>query len=140
MTGISIEQVRDVNAAIGFAVTYVAAHQPFGAYRADKLIGSIVGQIHRGHYAFAVENGVIVGFIGWALCSPDIARAWIEEGQAPRSEQCLAGDVAVPVFIVSNQKPALRALVKYARELYRGKRYLARRASRNERAVRKGTV
>src|SRR5690349_2439105 len=98
LSGISVQQVRDPNAALGLAATYIASRPPFGSFRADKLMGSLAGQIRRSHYAFAVRNGTIVGYVGWALCQPDIAKAWIERGQAPTFEQSQEGDVVVPII------------------------------------------
>ncbi|MGF9761540.1 hypothetical protein AAII07_40745 [Microvirga sp. 0TCS3.31] len=72
---ISVQQVQDANAALGIAATYAASHPPFGSYRADKLVGSLAGQVRRGHYLFAVRDGIMVGYAGWALCQPDIAQA-----------------------------------------------------------------
>lgn len=78
MTNVSVQQMRDANMALGAAAAYVASHPPFGSYRADMLLGSIMGQIRRRHYAFAMRNGVIVGYVGWALCQSHIAEAWVE--------------------------------------------------------------
>ena len=134
----SIHQVADLNSAIGLASTYVAAHSPFGSYRADKLIGSIAGQIRRQHYAFAVLNGKIVGYFGWALCSPDIAQAWLEHGQAPTFEQSIRGDVVVMIAAIADDTSALRQLVAHVRGKYKGRTYMGRRAGREDNAIRSG--
>ena len=111
----SVQQVTDPDSALGLAVAYVAAHPPFGSYRADKLVGSIAGQMQRRHYAFAVRDKVIVGYVGWALCTPDIAKAWVERERAPTSEQCNQGDVVVQIIVIADDALALRQLVAYMR-------------------------
>ncbi|MBB3018325.1 hemolysin-activating ACP:hemolysin acyltransferase [Microvirga lupini] len=139
-SGVSVQQLRDANAALGLAATYVASHQPFGSYRADKLVGSLAGQIRRGHYAFAVRNGTIVGYVGWALCRPDVAQAWIERGQAPTFEQSQEGDVVVPIMVVSDDRMALRQLAATMRRHHGGKLYMGRRVLREANAVRTGRI
>jgi hemolysin-activating ACP:hemolysin acyltransferase len=136
----SVQQVADADAAIGVAVSYIASRPPFGSYRADRLVGSIAGQVKRRHYAFAVRNGAVVGYVGWALCEPEVARAWIESGQPPAWDQCHQGDVVVPIVIIADDRQALRQLVTFFRKRYGGKTYLGRRASREVNFVRRGRV
>jgi hemolysin-activating ACP:hemolysin acyltransferase len=140
LSKISIQRVADLNSAIGLASTYVAAHSPFGSYRADKLIGSIAGQIRRQHYAFAARDGKIVGYFGWALCSPDIAQAWLKHGQAPTYEQSNQGDVVVVIVAIADDTLVLRQLVAHLRGNYRGKIYMGRRAGRVDNAIRSGCL
>ncbi len=137
---VSIQQVPDVDAATGLAVTYVAAHAPFSAYRADKLVGSIAGQIRRRHYAFAVRDGVVVGYIGWALCTPAIARKWLENNEAPTFEQCSQGDVLVVMVVIAEDRRAIYRLHAYIRKRYTGHAYMALRPARAERPVRRGRM
>ena len=140
MNNISVQQMRDANMAMGAAVTFAASHHPFGSYRADTLVGSILGQIRRRHYGFAVQNGIIVGYVGWALCQPHVAMAWIENGQTPTFEQCGEGDVVVPIIAIADHRSALRELVSHMRNLYGGKIYMGRRALREGNAVRSGRI
>jgi hemolysin-activating ACP:hemolysin acyltransferase len=139
-SGMSVQQVRDANAALGVAATYVASHPPFGSYRTDKLVGSLAGQIRRGHYAFAVRDGIIVGYVGWALCQPDIAKAWIEHGQTPTFEQNREGDVVVPIIVIADDRSVLRQLAAYMRRQHGGKPYMGRRVLREVNAVRAGRL
>lgn len=140
MTDVTVQQMRDANMALGAAVACVASHPPFGSYRTDLLVGSIMGQIRRRHYAFAVRNGVIVGYVGWALCQPLVAEAWIAEGQTPTFAQCGEGDVVVPIIAIADDRSALRQLVSHMRKLHGGKIYMGRRASREGKAVRSGRI
>jgi len=139
-TGISVQQLRDTNAALGIAATYVASHPPFGSYRADKLVGSLAGQIRRNHYAFAVRDGIIVGYVGWALCRPDVAQAWIEQGRTPTFEQSHEGNVVVPIIVVADERSAVRHMAAYMRKQHGGKLYMGRRVLRDANAVRAGRI
>lgn len=140
MSEISIQQVSEYNSAMGIASSYVAAHQPFGAYRADRLIGSLSGQVKRGHYAFAVRGGTIIGYAGWALCTEPTARAWLEDGQVPSPDQYSGGDVVVIVIVIADDTEAVRNLKAHLRKLYRGKSFMARRAARTTNVLRRGVL
>lgn len=140
LTVVSIQQVPDVDAATGLAVTYVAAHDPFGAYRADRLVGAVAGQVRRRHYAFAVRDGVAVGYAGWALCTPEIAKRWLESNEMPTSEQCSQGDVLVVTMVVADDPQALRRLHAYLRKRYKGLPYMGLRASKAGRSIRRGRM
>lgn len=137
---LSVQQVADPDKALGLAAAYVAAHPPFGSYRADKLLGSIVGQVRRRHYAFAVRDKAIIGYVGWALCTPDVAKAWVEEGRVPSSEQYDGGEVFVPIIVIAEDQAALRHLSMHMRQKYKGKTYTGRRLSREVKAVRNGII
>jgi hemolysin-activating ACP:hemolysin acyltransferase len=138
LSEISIQQVLEYNSAIGIASSFVSAHQPFGAYRADRLIGALSGQIKRRHYAFAVRDGTIIGYAGWALCTEATARAWLEDGRVPPPDQYSDGEIVVIVIVVADDTDALRHLKAHLRKLYRGRAFMARRASRETDAVRRG--
>jgi hemolysin-activating ACP:hemolysin acyltransferase len=136
----SVQQLNDPDKALGLAAAYVAAHSPFGSYRADRLVGSIAGQIRRRHYVFAVRDKVIVGYVGWALCEPHIAKKWIEEGRVPSSEQYDQGNVVVPIIVISEDPSALRQLAATMRKTYEGRIYMARRVKMGVETVRCGVI
>jgi hemolysin-activating ACP:hemolysin acyltransferase len=136
----SVQQMRDATMAMGLAVPFAASHHPFGSYRADTLVGSILGQIRRRHYVFVVRQGTIIGYVGWALCQPDVATAWIVNGQTPTFEQCSDGDVVVPIIAIADERSALRLMVSHVRNLYGGKSYMGRRALREANAIRSGRI
>src|SRR5688500_14666794 len=79
-------------AALGLAVSHLMtkpafADLPFGAW--SRIL---VGQIRRGHYAFAVDaEGTVHGFIGWALATKDHAEAWLDGRAGLSYEDSLAG-------------------------------------------------
>lgn len=120
-------QHKDPNAAIGLAAAYVAARPPFGTFRADRLMSTIVGQVQRRHYAFAIQEGRVVGYGGWALCTRDVAEAWLAGRQVLASEVCRDGDVVIPVIISTSEPAALRCLTMHVCALYPGRPYMGRR-------------
>lgn len=140
MTIPTVQQVQNADVALGLALVYVAAHPPFGSYRADRLVGSVAGQIQRRQYAFAIRDGMIVGYVGWALCTPEIARTWLEGGEAPSLEQSLNGNVLVPIIIIADDRQALRQLTLFIRRLHGGRPYMGRRALRTEHGLRQGRI
>jgi hemolysin-activating ACP:hemolysin acyltransferase len=140
MSAISITQLSDSNAATGLAAAYLAATSTFGAYRADRLIGSILGQIERRHYAFAVRDNRIVGYAGWALCAARVAEAWLRDGKAPSADQCREGDVLVLVLFAAEDRQVSIRLTRYLRDLYAGKEFMARRASSLGGHIQRGRV
>ncbi|WP_243369772.1 hypothetical protein [Microvirga solisilvae] len=137
---ISVEQIPDQNAALGLAARYAAARQPFGSYRADRLIGSIAGQVQRGHYGFAIRAGIIAGYVGWALCEPATAREWIEGGRVPTPDQCNQGDMVVVLMVIADDPQVLRRLHAYLRTNNPGRDYIGRRAQRPGDPVRRGRI
>lgn len=140
MAGTSLQRVKDADSALGLAASYVVAHAPFGSYRADRLIGALSGQVRRHHYVFAVRDGVVVGYAGWALCPHDVAEDWLTNNKAPRPEQCLAGDVIVLMVMVAADREALRRITAHLRQAYGGKTYMAQRPTRAGGFLRKGRV
>jgi hemolysin-activating ACP:hemolysin acyltransferase len=137
---VRIVQHSDRNAAIGLAVSFVAAKGPFASYPASRLVSSIVGQIERRHYAFAVHEGRVVGYIGWALCTSTVAEAWLAEGRTPTSEQCRNGEVMVPIIVVTEDSLALRPLIAVLSNLYPGLSYVARRILPTGGSTRRGRI
>jgi hemolysin-activating ACP:hemolysin acyltransferase len=101
--------------ALGLAVSYLMskpafARQPFGHWS-----GVLAGQINRGHYLFAVENGKVVGFLGWSLATERQAEAWLAGRAAPPSEESRAGEVMLINAWQADSKRAVRFLLHQAR-------------------------
>lgn len=64
--------------ALGLAVNHLMTKTPFRDLKFGAWSRILAGQVNRNHYFFAVENGQIVGFVGWALADRDTAEAWVE--------------------------------------------------------------
>jgi hemolysin-activating ACP:hemolysin acyltransferase len=138
--GIAVRQIPDAQAAIGLAASYVSLHPPFDAYRAGRLIGTIAGQVDRGHYAFAVKRGRIVGYCGWALCHHETAEAWLAGGEPPTSDACLSGDVVVLTILAATETSAVMRLTRHLRQVYSGRTFMARRLEGGEKGIVRGAI
>lgn len=77
-----------------------------------------------------MRDGTIIGYVGWALCEPDIARALVDHGRILTFEQSREGDVVVPIVVIADERLALRQTAAYMR----------RRALRESNAVRTGRL
>lgn len=65
--------------ALGLAVNHLMAKPAFARLRFGDWSRILVGQINRKHYCFVVDaNDQVVGFLGWALTSKELAEAWVE--------------------------------------------------------------
>jgi hemolysin-activating ACP:hemolysin acyltransferase len=137
---VRIMQHPDQNVAVGLAVSFIAAKPPFANYPASRLVSSILGQVQRGHFAFAIREGCVVGYIGWALCTNSVVEAWLVGDQTPASEQCRDGEVVVPIIIVAEDSSALRRLVAFVSKLYPGRPYAGRRILTSGGITRRGRL
>jgi hypothetical protein len=78
--------------AFGAAVDLLRTHKPFLEAPFGAYASVLRGQIAREHYVFAVQNRMVVGYVGWALCNEDVALAWTQRRHAPKYKECLSGD------------------------------------------------
>lgn len=66
--------------ALGLAVNHLMAKPAFAQLRFGEWSKILVGQINRRHYCFVLDaTDRVVGFLGWALTSRDLAEAWVED-------------------------------------------------------------
>lgn len=80
-----LHQSGDPRIALGLAVGHLVTKPAFARLRFGDWSRILIGQINRKHYRFVLdEKSVVVGFLGWALSTREIAEAWIE-GRAANS-------------------------------------------------------
>jgi hemolysin-activating ACP:hemolysin acyltransferase len=119
---IVVKQLPDPWMALGPAAHFVARHDPFGRFPAADLIRTLSGQVHRGHYLFALDVSVkparVVGYFGWELYSDDEAERFAASGVAPDHELSDSGSVVWILTAAADSRPAFFALVKATRTLY----------------------
>ena len=101
--------------ALGLAVNYMMskpafARQPFGHW--SRVLA---GQINRGHYLFAVENGKVVGFLGWSFAPKSKAEDWLAGRATTASDEGLAGEIMLINAWQADSPRAVRFLLKQAR-------------------------
>ena len=106
--------------AFGAAVDLLRPHKPFSEATFGTYASVLRGQIAREHYVFAVKNKLVVGYVGWALCSEEVARAWTEQRHAPTYAECLSGDCWVGLTYYATSRQVTFALMGHIKRRYPG--------------------
>ncbi len=119
--------------ALGLAVNMLAKVEPYAHYCMDGLIPTVMAEIQRGHYCFTLQDKRVLGYAGWALCTPEVARAWVEGRYKPNSAECLNGSAPVLVTFHSKSRTATFVQIRYLRSLYPGQEVFFRRDYANGR-------
>lgn len=88
-------QESDPAKALGWAVSYLMTKPSFAALPFGHWSSTLVGQINRKHYLFALRGTKIVGFFGWALTTEDKAEAWLKGGVELKYKDSHEGDCIV---------------------------------------------
>jgi hemolysin-activating ACP:hemolysin acyltransferase len=66
--------------ALGLAVNHLMTKPAFARLRFGEWSRILVGQINRKHYQLVLDDrNRVVGFLGWALTTEDVAEAWLED-------------------------------------------------------------
>lgn len=81
----------------------------------------LAGQVNRRHFLFAVEDGRIVGFVGWALATREKAEAWLTQGIDLSFEDSKAGEMVLANAWKASSPAANRFLVQAFRHVIRDK-------------------
>ena len=104
--------------AFGMAVDLLRLHKPFADFKFGRLASVIRTQIRRNHFVFTFRGSKPVGYAGWALCSHDIAKAWIERRYVPKYEDCLRGEYWVGITFYAENREVTFFQSRYCRKLY----------------------
>lgn len=113
--------------ALGMAVNLLRFAEPFAGYAFGPFAGNLMGQIRRKHYLFTLSGKRVLGYAGWALCTPEVAEAWLAERYTPRFEECLDGPVFVGLTWFSATPEACFFQARTLRRLFPGQSGLWRR-------------
>lgn len=133
---IAVRQVEGRHLAMGLALPYLAARQPFAAFKAGELTRTVAGQILRGHYAMAFEANRLVGYLGWACYGPEDAAAYARTLEAPPDDRADGHGVVWLLTAAATFPAALDAMLRDGRRRYRGWRVMGVRHRRNGAVVR----
>lgn len=120
--GLAARRFRQPARALGLAVEFLRDQAPFADFRFGTFAGVLSGQVRRGHYLFAQRGTSIAGYAGWALCTNELARAWVERGVVPTYEQCLQGEAVVVLTFAARDRAATFFLARQLRRLYPGRK------------------
>ncbi|MCG8357138.1 MAG: hypothetical protein MI920_16360 [Kiloniellales bacterium] len=120
-------QGSDGSRALEGAVRLLRGVEPFSKYQFGPFVSVLLGQIRRRHYVFTIRGKQVLGYAGWALCDPDVARAWVQGNRAPSEEECYLGSTVVfPVFYAKSPG-ALAFQVRHLKGLLPGREGIWRR-------------
>ena len=132
--GLRCTQLSDPYKALGLALSALSKVQPYARYRFGELTGTVMGQIQRGHYVFTLKDRLLVAYGGWALCTPEVAQAWIAGRSVPDYEACKNGPNPVLVTFMSKSRTATFRQIRHMRALYPGREIFFRRDYAGQRA------
>ena len=120
-------QLGDPYKALGLAANILSKVEPYGHYRMDVLIPTLWAEIQRGHYVFTRQDETVIGYAGWALCDPEVARAWVEGRYTPNYQECVDGSAPVLLTFHSKSRTATVRQIRHMRSLYPGQEVFFRR-------------
>ncbi len=106
--------------AYGAVIDLLRTHKPFSDAPLGTYASNLRGQIAREHYVFAVRNRTIIGYVGWALCSEAVAKAWTERRHAPKYAECINGDCWVGLTYYAQSRHATFAMMGHIKRRYPG--------------------
>jgi hemolysin-activating ACP:hemolysin acyltransferase len=117
--------------ALGLAVSHLMTKPAFGQLRFGHWSRILTGQINRNHYVFVIDReDEIVGFLGWALATEEIAEAWVEGRGEFSDDQARSGNcLLINAWAADNQKvnrfirDSLRVIGKDQKTLYFKRHY-----------------
>jgi len=115
-----IRQLSEETTALGQAVNLLRRKKPFSSYPFGRFANVLTGQIRRRHYLFTFEENIPVGYVGWALCNEEAARAWIENRQVPSFAECCDGNCWVGITFYAESPKICQAQVRHLKKLYPG--------------------
>ncbi|PSJ17739.1 toxin-activating lysine-acyltransferase [Nitrosomonas supralitoralis] len=113
LTGINPAQ------ALGFAVSYLMTKPAFARLPFGHWSRILVGQINRGHYLIASDNGRIVGFLGWALTTQKKGEMWLAEQGELSFEDSQAGEILLINAWASESNDITHIILERLREIGR---------------------
>ncbi len=119
-TMLQCRQFKNEELALGRALNLVRGVEPFRSYKFGNLSNVLMGQIKRGHYLFTLDEERLVGYVGWALCREDVAKAWVENRGVRSFKECDDGDCWVGITFFAATAQVCRFQARACRQLYPG--------------------
>jgi hemolysin-activating ACP:hemolysin acyltransferase len=101
--------------AFGRACAHLMTRPAFAKAPFGHIARSLAGQVNRGHYAFAISSGRVVGFAGWALTCEAIAEAWVTGVRPFGDAEAVAGDCVVLNYWQADDPEISRLLIDHMR-------------------------
>ena len=118
--------------ALGCAVRILRSGQPFRSNKFGAFTDAVVRQIKRGHYVLTVQDDMVFGYFGWAICSEEVAHAWLERRRAPTPETCEGDDCFIVETFYAKSREAAFFQTRHVRKLYPTVQVFCRRAKKGQ--------
>ncbi len=103
--------------ALGLAVSYLMTKPAFARLPFGHWSRVLVGQINRGHYLIAMNNGCIVGFLGWALTTEQKGEMWLAEQSELSFEDSKAGEILLINAWAAETNDVTQVILERLREI-----------------------
>ncbi len=129
---ITCQRLDDDKIAYCAASEILVLNAPYSKMSFGVISVTLAGQIRRGRYFLAMQDGRPVGYTGWAYVDEDKTRSWIDGGGAPSYQECLNGDAAVLMTVYAKSSAAKRALIRALRNEGKGRKVLFHRIYNGE--------
>ena len=111
-------RLPDPVAALGTATNLLRRVRPFANYPFGRFANVLMGQILREHYVFTLAGDRPVGYVGWAMCSEETARHWVDGRHVPNFEECRSGPCWVGFTFFASTPEACWAQARWCRQQY----------------------
>ena len=114
----ALVRLRPGHEAFGMVLDLLSRTPPFAQYDLDKISAAIRMQLHHQHHVAALEDGQLIGYMGWLLTAQEIARKWAQDKGPLRSAPAEAADAVCVTILASPDRHVLRKLVGQGRAQY----------------------
>lgn len=113
-------QPKSAVVAYASVVNLLRDVEPFSKYPFGSFATVLVSQIRRKHYVLTYRKGneIPVGYFGWAMCTEEIAKRWIQDNYVPTHRECMSGDFFVVATFHAKSKEITRFQTRHVRGLY----------------------
>lgn len=111
LTGINPAQ------ALGLTVSYLMTKPAFARLPFGHWSRILVGQINRGHYLIAATGDRVVGFIGWALTTPEKGEMWLAGQGELAFEDSKAGEILLINAWAAESNHVTQVILERLREI-----------------------
>lgn len=115
---IEIIRYKDHSFCLGAALNILRRSHIYRRMKLGGVVDMLMGQIKRNHFCFLVKDNTIIGYCGWALCQPSIAKLWITEKYLPNYDECLVGSAVVIATLYCEDKQGLYDLKSLFKKTY----------------------
>ncbi|KQP54191.1 hypothetical protein ASG40_19145 [Methylobacterium sp. Leaf399] len=119
---LTIQPIEAPYPALGIATHFLARRAPFSGFRFGDFVNTLDGQIRRRHALFAIDDGRMVGYLGWAVYSAEDARQFACTGRPPPNDRANGTEVVWVLTAAAVSPAGFKALIDTGKSLNIGRR------------------